>query len=125
MPKIFPGFTLQFDLNETKTWASLYDMKDDNEAMSAGKRIAAGERTYNNLLTIAKWKSPRRVELLRDNSDQEIDEALELALEAKQPRSALAILIGLRGVGLPMASAIMTVFARRPIPLSIGELFTH
>jgi hypothetical protein len=46
--------------------------------------------------------------LIAKNSADEIKDALRLALKAREPRSALAVLMGLRGVGTPMASAILT-----------------
>ena len=48
------------------------------------------------------------IALIAKNSADEIKDALRLALKAREPRSALAVLMGLRGVGTPMASAILT-----------------
>jgi hypothetical protein len=42
------------------------------------------------------------------NSEDEIREALRLAAKAEQARSAIAVLTGLYGVNIPVASAIAT-----------------
>jgi hypothetical protein len=64
--------------------------------------VREGAHTRENLGKIVEWKSDRRKALIAENSDDEIREALALALTAKEPRSALAVLIGLSGVALPM-----------------------
>jgi hypothetical protein len=92
-------------------WAAQYLKNDnglDNKAFEAGRRIREGEFTRSNLLEIVSWKSNRRAGLITHNSDQEIADALQLALLAKEARSAFAVLTGLEGVALPMASAILT-----------------
>ena len=100
---------LMFPIEQVKHWASKYaDRKEDAAAFEAGKRIRDGDCSRKNLEEIVEWKSDRRKALIADNTDDEIRDALTLALTAKQPRSALAVLIGLSGVALPMASAIMT-----------------
>jgi hypothetical protein len=42
------------------------------------------------------------------NTDEEIADALALAVRAKTERAALAVLTGLHGVHVPVASAILT-----------------
>ena len=74
----------------------------------AGKRIARGERTRENLKTICGWKSKRRLALLALNTDSEIDAALSVALNSKSIGDAVTALTALHGVGLKMASAILT-----------------
>ena len=92
-------------------WATQYpreDLEDDEKALAAAARIRDGECSRSNLERIVAWKSDRRLALISENSDSEIADALRLALRATEPRSALAVLTGLRGVGAPMASAILT-----------------
>jgi hypothetical protein len=98
-----------FPIKKVQYWASRYDYRnDDVRAFEAGKRIREGNYSRSNLEEIVGWKSKRRKALIADNSDEEIRDALTLALSAKEPRSALAVLMGLSGVALPMASAILT-----------------
>lgn len=104
---------LAFDLkvDDIPYWAGRYlknDHGEDEKAFEAGRKIRGGEVTRQNLLTIVAWKSKRRAALIADNSDGEIADALRLALLAREPRSAFAVLMGLNGVAVPMASAILT-----------------
>ena len=102
-------FRLMFPIEKTEYWAMQYPKGWDDGPLAAGKRIREGDYTRSNLKTIMEWKSERRVKLLDENSDSEIADALDLAaVHAREPRSAFAVLIGLRGVALPMASAILT-----------------
>jgi hypothetical protein len=101
-------FQLMFPIAETEELAALYPEDWDTEAFVAGKRIREGDYTRSNLEIIVAWKSTIRINLIAQNSDSEIADALSLALAAKEPRSAFAVLTGLRGVALPMASAILT-----------------
>ena len=82
---------------------------DDDEAFQAGQRIRSGDYSRANLVKLVEWKSVRRLGLIAENSDSEIADALRLALCASEPRSAFGVLMALRGVGTPMASAILTV----------------
>ncbi len=103
------NFRLMFPIEKVEWWASRYAYsKRDSVAFDAGKRIREGAHTRENLGKIVAWKSDRRKALIAENTDDEIRDALALALTAKEARSALAVLIGLSGVALPMASAIMT-----------------
>ena len=61
------------------------------------------------LVTIFEWKTKGRGRSrLRRNSDDEIADALNLASHAKTERAAVAVLLGLQGVHVPVASAILT-----------------
>jgi hypothetical protein len=61
------------------------------------------------LVTIFKWKTKGRGKTrLRKNSDAEIADALNLASHAETERAAVAVLLGLHGVQVPVASAILT-----------------
>lgn len=88
-------------------WAAQYP-PDDDIALDAGAKIIAGDYSRETLEIIARWKSPRRIELIGQNSKGEIAEALHTALNAKETRTAFAVLMGLCGVDVPMASAILT-----------------
>lgn len=106
MPPV--NFRLMFPISDVDQWAKNYPPHDDDAAFEAGRKIRAGDYARANLDEIVRWKSRRRAALIAQNSDAEIADALRLALLAKEPRSALAVLTGLKGVGLPMASAILT-----------------
>jgi hypothetical protein len=91
----------------------------DANALRAGSALLSSTNIQTNLKTIVDWKleSFRRFKperLLEKNSKEEIADALRLAADAKTDRSGIAVLIGLSGVGIPVASAILTaMFAIR------------
>jgi hypothetical protein len=45
------------------------------------------------------------------NTDEEVEDALRTAVEAKTERTAISVLIGLYGVEIPVASAVLTAIA--------------
>jgi hypothetical protein len=103
------GFKLQFEPAEIPVLLKLYKPNLDDPALAAGSRICKGECTRNNLSKIFKWKTKGRGRSrLLLNSDEEIADALHLAVSAKTERAALAVLLGLQGVDTPVASAILT-----------------
>jgi hypothetical protein len=105
------NFILQYDPAEILKLAAEYMVTfagDDREMEQAGKRIAGGQFSRANLETVCRWKSPRRLDLLVKNTDAEIEQALKLALNAADVKSAVNALLPLPGVGVKMASAILT-----------------
>lgn len=108
-------FNLQFDPDEIEPLAQAYGPQGDDEALAAGAKIAAGDYSRDNFKTIFNWKTKGRgSSRLVKNTDDEIADALRLAVEAKTERAAIAVLYGLSGVGVPVASAILTaIFPER------------
>jgi hypothetical protein len=102
-------FVLQFDPSEISRLAARYGPEQDEEAFRAGNSIAAGNYTRENLNVIVRWKSARRAALIDDNTDAEIAKALRFAADiCTSEKLAVEILDGLHGVGVPVASAILT-----------------
>lgn len=102
-------FELQFESSQIDALASKYAYADDSDALQAGRRIRMGEFSRENLLAIYKWKTNGRgISRIRWNSDEEIVDALRLAVNAKTERAAISVLVGLCGVEVPVASAILT-----------------
>jgi hypothetical protein len=102
-------FSLQFKPAEMARLAKRYGYKSDDDALAAGSRIRAGHYGRQHLVTIFNWKTKGRGRSrLSGNSDGEIADALNLASHAKTERAAVAVLLGLRGVQVPVASAILT-----------------
>jgi hypothetical protein len=106
-----PTFQLQFDPSQIATWAAEYDAAGDDAALAAGRRIGSGDFDADkDLQIIVEWKAGRRpLHHLSANKTPEKAEALRLAITAKTDRSAVAILTGLSGVSVPVASAILAV----------------
>jgi hypothetical protein len=103
-----PMFNLQFAAEDIRSMAVRYDFKEDKTALDAGARISGGDFSRTNLEAIFEWKTKGRGRSrLTKNNDAEIADALKLALEAKTPRAAVAVLTGLSGVDVPVASAIL------------------
>jgi hypothetical protein len=75
----------------------------------AGRRIVNGEVARENVEAVYRWKSHRRMDLFVQNTDEEIAEAVTSAIAAKTtPREAVESLTRLKGVGVKIASAILT-----------------
>src|SRR5712671_5566904 len=102
-------FRLQFEPADIPRLAKCYGPDQDDAALDAGRRIRGGEHTRENLAKIFEWKTKGRgrSRLLR-NTDEEIADALSLAVNAKTARAAIAVLTGLHGVLVPVACAILT-----------------
>jgi hypothetical protein len=101
------SFKLRFGATRIKMLAAEYEYEDNADALEAGKRIQAGDHSLANLLTIAKWKSRRSSGRILGNTEAEVADALRLAVSATTERAAVAVLTGLRGVDVPVASAIL------------------
>ena len=85
--------------------------------MEAGSRIRRGQYTSENLEKIFCWTTRGRGRgRLIKNEDAEIADALKLAAMAKTDRAALAVLVGLNGVRVPVASAILTAIDPKKLP---------
>jgi len=88
-------------------------VEDDEErrAFASGRRIAAGSRIRirKDFMAIFEWKTRGRGRSRpARNADAEIRDALDLAMTARTERAAIAVLTGLAGVDVPVASAVMT-----------------
>jgi hypothetical protein len=101
---------------ELDEWAKEYwrasstSSKDiEGGAFDAGREILAGNFSSENLKKIVYWKSPRVVHHIDENPPEKIQEALQKAIgSAASSREAILALTELRGVGVPVASAILT-----------------
>lgn len=95
--------------DEAVQLAAAYAAHEDEDPLAAGREIEAGDFSRKNLGRIFRWKTKDRGKSrLCENSDQEIRDALRLAVSAETPRSAIAVLTGLYGVDTPVTSAVMT-----------------
>lgn len=106
--KQHPEFALQFAPAEIDALAERYGAAQDDDALDAGRRIASGDYSLENLRIIVKWKSPRPAALIEQNTQNDIAVALQFASAPTTPEAmAVAVLTALHGVGIPMASAIL------------------
>lgn len=100
-------FALQVPYKEIKALAGRYHDKKEDAALAAGKRIAGGDYDPARLEPIVRWKSERTMSRVASNARDDVVEALRLATTARAERTRMAVLLGLRGVAVPMASAIL------------------
>jgi hypothetical protein len=84
----------------------------ETAAFEAGAAIRGGDYSLANLETIVRWKSERVVHYLIGNSEAKIKKVLAIAASPNaSTRSAVHALTELRGIDLPIASAILTAIA--------------
>lgn len=111
------NFQLQYDHVDIPQFAAEYlatrykggtAADEDRKMEEAGRSIVGGEVTRRNVEKIYKWKSHRRMDLFVQNTDEEIEQAVIGAINAKTPKEAIESLTRLEGVGVKMASAILT-----------------
>ncbi len=104
------NFQMQLTPDDIADLAKRYGPEQDDAALAAGSRIRGGEYTRENLAEIYEWKTGGRGRSrLLDNKNEEIADALSLAVNARTDRAAIAVLIGLNGILVPVASAVLTM----------------
>jgi hypothetical protein len=96
----------------------------EEAAFEAGEAIRGGEYTLPNLEIIVRWKSERMVHYLIGNSSENIKTALAVAASPQaSAEEAMNALIGLRGVDIAIASAILaTIYPDRYAVLDYRSL---
>jgi hypothetical protein len=86
-----------------------YGAQKEKAAEQAGKRLV-GNPNVEDFRLIFEWKTRGRGRSRLDlNADDEVLDALSLASKATSPRSSIAVLVGLYGVAVPVASAVMAM----------------
>jgi hypothetical protein len=83
-------------------------MAKERAAFDAGRLLASGKASRALFLAIANWKSARRRALLEENSLPALRAVMNMVRGNAPTSEKLVALTGLRGVGVPMATAILT-----------------
>lgn len=96
----------------SKDWvlerAGRYGYQDDSAARAAGARAARdGRYSREDFLTVVRWKSARTISLAERNAAADVEQATRAAFEATDEISRVLPLVGLDGVGIPVASALL------------------
>lgn len=112
-------FELQPDAQELQQLAEQYWQKAgmrekqlERAAFEAGEAIRGGDYSLVNLEVIVRWKSDRMVHYLVGNSEAKIKRVLAVAASPESSvRTAVEALTSLRGIDLPIASAILAAIA--------------
>jgi hypothetical protein len=84
--------------------------EDEATAALIHRMRAARNRGYltaSELEAVCYWKSPRAIRLIRSNPPARIRTATRSALAARSEQGRLESLLELRGVAVPMASALL------------------
>jgi hypothetical protein len=108
-------FELQPEEQELQQLAEQYWQKAgsrekqlEREAFEAGAAIRGGDYSLVNLEVIVRWKSERMVHYLVGNSEAKIKRVLAVAASPDTSlQNAVDALTSLRGIDLPIASAIL------------------
>lgn len=87
-----------------------------------------GHVTRGELERVCYWKSPRAIHHVRANDPAVVRRLTAAALRARDERARMRTLLVLRGVSVPMGSALLTlVFPRRyaVIDIRVWQLLFH
>jgi len=90
---------------------------EDETTTALIRRLRAARKrgylTASELEAVCYWKSPRAIHHIRSNSPAAVRAATRLALTTKSERKRLEALRQLRGVSVPMASALLMLIDPR------------
>ena len=101
---------------ETLVRAHLDTVEDEGTAALMRRLRAArarGHLTRAEMEAVCRWKSARAIHHVRSNTPAEVRAATREALRTRSERLRLAALTRLRGVSVPMASALLTLLHPR------------
>lgn len=91
--------------------------REDPETLALMRRLRPARRrrwlTRLEFIEICRWKSPRATRHYRLNRAATVRAVTRRALASRSERRRLALLTGLRGVSVPVASAILTLLEPR------------
>lgn len=93
-------------------WLQLYDLEDYLFDTVSGRYLANGTLTAYDFFAIVSWKSNRTKTKVRDGLaeiDKSVDGLMREVYEAHTPAERVDRLLNVRGIGIPIASAILAV----------------
>lgn len=85
-----------------KEYPSTVDIKRQLSSIHTKKCLSK-----EDLILICRWKSPRALKLIKSNSTKKIERITKEAFKTRSERMKIELLTSLRGVSIPMASAIL------------------
>jgi hypothetical protein len=91
------------------------DENEETARLIADLRAARrrGHLTLRELEAVCRWKSPRAIRYVLSNPPAEVREATRLALRSRDEERRVTALLALKGVSIPMASAVLTLLHPR------------
>jgi hypothetical protein len=114
--------TLRCSLKELDGLAKRYSyvskgIPDETLQARASDIQSRGFMLFDELATLARWKSPRSAGHIAKNSPEFVEEITGIALSAQAERTRIEVLTLLNGVGWPMASVILHFYHPDPYPI--------
>ena len=112
-------FALRFPADDVPLWAARYNYPAE-DAMAAGLIPPIRDRgylTYDELLALGRWKSPRSGPRLAVNEPDYVAAVTAVALTTANERLRVEVLLLLSGVAWPTASAILHWGHADPYPI--------
>jgi hypothetical protein len=113
-------FQLRFSLDAIPHWAARYCPSVEEEAIErdlAPAVRARGYLTYDELVALGRWKSPRITPRIAANEPGYVETVTAVALTTTHERLRIEVLLLLSGVSWPMASVILHWGHRDPYPI--------
>ena len=98
----------RFSREWAEALAERYNYADDAAARAAGEAaVDRGWYTHDEFLAVVRWKSARVVPLAGENTAADIEDRSRAAFAAGDELTRVRALLELRGVGVPVASALL------------------
>ena len=112
-------FRLRFPPRDIPRWSAAFgDSEDERElAPIVARARRVGYLRRQDLLRLARWKTPRTRPLVEANSDSRVRSVTRKAFAARDERERIEPLTRLEGVGWPTASVILQYCHRDPYPV--------
>ena len=110
---------LRFEISQIEYYASRYSYAIDDSVVENLKEKVQyrGYLTKDELLILAKWKSPRSARHVLKNSEEYVKEITGFSFNTKCERAKIEVLVNLDGVNWPTASVILHFFDENPYPI--------
>lgn len=110
---------LRFNESQIKEIASRYEYSRNEDKIIQMRELIQKKGFLNKeqLLLVAKWKSPRSAGHVKKNSNVYIEEVTSFAFSASDERSKIETLTILDGVAWPTASVLLHLFHRERYPI--------
>lgn len=94
---------------------------EDDETTNLIKRLSVSRKrgflTRDELVEVCYWKSPRVLRHIKSNMPNQIKQQTKRVFETRSERIKLECLTSLKGVGVPMASAILMLTNPKRYPV--------
>lgn len=113
-----PELRLRFPIRQIARLALQYAYADDSVVQAIGaKAQSRGWYTRDELVAVALWKTERSRSRVRQNREDAVKDATELALRTADERLRIGVLTQLQGVLMPTASVLLHLAHRDPYPI--------